>query len=391
MTDRNHDNDSAAEPENPEEMDQFDQKLEALSIGWPCDTRTSPPNRLFASPPKQTASREIDNGAADVSTFDIQAYTQPRTTKTEGMLRLEIPNFPSLKSKISTPFQYIGSLPWRLAAKTEKSKRTSEVKFFSVYIDCNPDSESTLWSCDAVVEFRIVPRNRSIPAFSRQFTNKFNFNSNNWGFPSFMAWDEVNNSNFVRNNSVTVTARVVVQKTMGVRQTQKYDFGQMQTNISDISFVINKQKLFVNKAYLALYSPVFHAMFFSNFQERDKTQIELEDVVLEEFRELLNVIYPCHKPVTVDNVEYLLELGDKYEIQYVMDECERFLMGSEDIVPITKLLWADQYLLAKLQDSCLRNIKSVAEVRAIKETEEFKNISDTTKAALLNKVLKIVD
>lgn len=90
-------------------------------------------------------------------------------------------------------------------------------------------------------------------------------------------------------------------------------------------------------------------MFFSNFQEREKNQVELEDVILEEFSELLHVIYPCHKPVTADNVEYLLELGDKYEIQYVMDECERFLIGTDEVLPITKLTWADQYLLAKLQ------------------------------------------
>ncbi|CAL2033248.1 unnamed protein product [Caenorhabditis brenneri] len=379
------------EPEHPQEVREFDRELDALSISCSCDQPSVAPSRLFDSPVKQSASLEIDNGAADVSPFDFQAYTQPRTTRTEGMLRLEIPNFSNLRSKISTPFQYIGSLPWRLAAKTEKTKRTSDVKFFSVYIDCNPESESTLWSCDAVVEFRLVSRNRTIPAFSRQFTNKFNYNSNNWGFPSFMAWEEVNNPNFVRNETVTVTARVVVQKVLGVRNVPKYDFGAMQTNVCDMTLVINKQKLFVNKTYLALYSPVFYAMFFSNFQEREKTQIELEDVVLEEFRELLYVIYPSHKQVTADNVEYLLELGDKYEIQYVMDECEKFLMGSEDIVPITKLMWADQYLLAKLQDSCLRNIKSVAEVKAIRLTEEFKNISDTTKAALLDKVLKIVN
>ncbi|CAA91323.1 BTB and MATH domain-containing protein 38 [Caenorhabditis elegans] len=379
------------ERENPDDERAFDRVFDALSISCPCDNPSNIPNRLFASPPTQSAPEQIDNGAADVQPFDFQAYNQPRLARTEGMLKLEIPNFSNLRSKVSTPFQYIGNLPWRLAAKTEKTKRTSDVKFFSVYIDCNPESESTLWSCDAVVEFRLVSRNRTIPPFSRQFTNKFNYNSNNWGFPSFMAWEDVNNSNYVRNEMVTVTARVVVQKVLGVRNVPKYDFGAMQTNICDMTLVINKQKLFVNKAYLALYSPVFYAMFFSNFQEREKTQVELEDVVLEEFRELLHVIYPCHKPITSDNVEYLLELGDKYEIQYVMDECERFLVGSEDILQITKLMWADQYLLAKLQDSCLRNIKEVSDVKAIKLTEEFKNLSDATKAALLEKVLKIVN
>lgn len=48
-------------------------------------------------------------------------------------------------------------------------------------------------------------------------------------------------------------------------------------------------------------------------------------------------------------MEFLLELGDKFEIQFVIDECERFLMRSDDIAVVTKLVWADQYCLAKLQ------------------------------------------
>ncbi|CAI2337567.1 unnamed protein product [Caenorhabditis sp. 36 PRJEB53466] len=384
------DHNTLPERENPEEVRQLEDELDALSITCACDAPLIAPRRLFSSPPRQSAPEQIDNGAADVAPFDFELYNRPRSVPTEGMLRLEIKNFPSLRAKVSTPFQYIGNLPWRLAAKTEKTKRTSDQKFFSVYIDCNPESESTLWSCDAVVEFRLVSGNRTHPPFSREFKNKFNYNSNNWGFPSFMAWDEVNNSNFVRNDTVTVVARVVVQKVLGVRNVPRYDFGAMQANICDMTLVINKQKLFVNKAYLALYSPVFYAMFYSNFQEREKAQVELEDVILEEFRELLNIIYPCHKPVTADNVEYLLELGDKYEIQYVMDECERFLVSTGEVDTIVKLMWADQYLLAKLQDSCLRNIKSVSEIKEFRIKEEFKNLSDTTKAALLEKILKIV-
>lgn len=49
---------------------------------------------------------------------------------------------------------------------------------------------------------------------------------------------------------------------------------------------------------MALYSPVFYAMFFSKFSERDKKEIPVEDVILDEFIELLNVVYPSHKAVS---------------------------------------------------------------------------------------------
>lgn len=36
---------------------------------------------------------------------------------------------------------------------------------------------------------------------------------------------------------------------------------------------------------------------------------------LQEFIELLEVVYPSHKALSADNVEYLLDLGDKFQIQ----------------------------------------------------------------------------
>uniref|UniRef100_A0A0M3IHG3 BTB domain-containing protein n=1 Tax=Ascaris lumbricoides TaxID=6252 RepID=A0A0M3IHG3_ASCLU len=77
-----------------------------------------------------------------------------------------------------------------------------------------------------------------------------------------------------------------------------FDFTVSQPHTSDGVLVIDGMRLHVSKAYLALYSPVFHAMFFSRFSERDKKEIAIEDVILEEFIELLNVVYPSHKPVS---------------------------------------------------------------------------------------------
>lgn len=88
-------------------------------------------------------------------------------------LTLTISNVSELKHKVTTDWHIIGALPWRVAGKTETSKRTNHTKyfrcktvsfaccfnlFFSVYVDCNPESESTLWSCTADVEFVVKER-----------------------------------------------------------------------------------------------------------------------------------------------------------------------------------------------------------------------------------------
>uniref|UniRef100_A0A915AYA5 Uncharacterized protein n=1 Tax=Parascaris univalens TaxID=6257 RepID=A0A915AYA5_PARUN len=361
---------------------------------------SGPPKRLFSLSNATCANfsnRPSIDSAACGSEFarspEDAVYASNRLdSKTEGSIKLNISNLGALRQKVTTSFHTIANLPWRLAAKTECTKRTSNVKFFSVYIDCNPESESTLWSCDAIVEFRLISQKPDTPNFSRQFTNKFNYNSNNWGFPSFMEWSEILNvdKGFIRGDRVVVEAHITVQKVVGVRKNPVFDFTVSQPHTSDGVLVIDGMRLHVSKAYLALYSPVFHAMFFSRFSERDKKEIAIEDVILEEFVELLNVVYPSHKPVSAENVEFLLELGDKFEIQFVIDECERFLMRSDDIAVITKLVWADQYCLAKLQDVCVRTFKTTTDIKALKQTEEYKNLSDTTKAALLEKIFKLL-
>lgn len=122
-----------------------------------------------------------------------------------------------------------------------------------------------------------------------------------------------------------------------------------------------------NFQYLALYSPVFHAMFFSRFVERSMSEIPVEDVILDEFVELLAVVYPSHKPITQENVEYLLELADKFQLQYVVDKCEKFLVKAEEVPLVTKLVWADQYCLARLQDVCIRQLKQAGDVKQLKQ------------------------
>ncbi|VDN28999.1 unnamed protein product [Gongylonema pulchrum] len=177
-----------------------------------------PPKRLFSLSSIE-AAKHLDLLACGAEIMRSPEDGIHRESKTGGVIKLNISNMGALRTKVTTSFHTIANLPWRLAAKTECTKRTSNVKFFSVYIDCNPDSESTLWSCDAVVEFRLISQKPDVADFCRQFTNKFNYNSNNWGFPSFMEWSEILNvdKGYIRGDRVVLEAHITVQKVVGVR------------------------------------------------------------------------------------------------------------------------------------------------------------------------------
>uniref|UniRef100_A0A0K0F8R9 BTB domain-containing protein n=1 Tax=Strongyloides venezuelensis TaxID=75913 RepID=A0A0K0F8R9_STRVS len=318
-------------------------------------------------------------------------YIQKNQT-TEKTIRLNICNVQHFSKKVFTPFTTICNIPWRLSAKTECSKRTNEKKFFSVYVDCNPESESCLWSCSANVTIRIrstIPNESDIV---KCFDNNFNYTSNNWGFPGFVEWDTLVDCNkgYVTDGKLVLEATIKIESIKGIRQVETYNFKESQNLASDIAMNIDGINIMVNKDYLSLYSPVFKAMFFSNFAESNMKEITIKDVDVDEFIELLEVIYPSHKPISAVNVEFLLELGDRFEISYVLDQCENFLITTDEVPFISKLAWSDAYCLSSLQHACMSSFKRISDLKLLKYTEEYKNISDATKAALLEKMLKLL-
>ncbi|CEF66454.1 BTB/POZ-like domain and MATH domain and TRAF-like domain and BTB/POZ fold domain and BTB/POZ domain-containing protein [Strongyloides ratti] len=311
---------------------------------------------------------------------------------TERTIRLNINNISYFSKKVFTPFAKICNIPWRLTAKTECSKRTNEKKFFSAYIECNPDSESCLWSCSANVTLRILSTNPNDPHIVKSFYNNFNYTSNNWGFPGLVEWDKLIDSNkgYTTGDKLVLEATISVKNITGIKQVKTYDFTQTQNLTSDTFMNVDGINIKVNKDYLSLYSPVFKAMFYSNFAESTMETITIKDVNIDQFIELLEVIYPSHKPISTVNVEFLLELSDRFEISYVLNQCEKFLIKTNEIPIISKLAWSDAYCLSNLQDACMSNFKKVSDLKNLKDTKEYTNLSNSTKAALLEKMLKLL-
>ena len=69
--------------------------------------------------------------------------------------------------------------------------------------------------------------------------------------------------------------------------------------MEDLKLIVEGRSIHVNKATLALLSPVFEKMFTANFRERDCEELELPDKTYDSFIEFLDCVYPGHhKTVT---------------------------------------------------------------------------------------------
>uniref|UniRef100_A0A1I7WSE7 BTB domain-containing protein n=1 Tax=Heterorhabditis bacteriophora TaxID=37862 RepID=A0A1I7WSE7_HETBA len=121
---------------------------------------------------------------------------------------------------------------------------------------------------------------------------------------------------------------------------------------SDMALVIENKELFINSSYLSMLSPYFRSLHCSKVKEPRYGDLQVKDVFCNKYLiELLHVVYPSKKSITVENVEVMLALGDRFLFESVLIECENFLVtpAAENIDVFIKLEWASKYAMADLQ------------------------------------------
>ncbi|GMR37679.1 hypothetical protein PMAYCL1PPCAC_07874, partial [Pristionchus mayeri] len=173
------------------------------------------------------------------------------------------------------------------------------------------------------------------------------------------------------------------------RRSIRFDFTDDGDSRQDVCLIVDGRRIHVGRQYLSMHSPVFRAMLLGDFDEKTKKEIELKDVNWEQFIQLLNVIYPSFHKITDANVEFLLALGDRFEIKFVIDECERVLIHSDKYSNIGKLRLADQYRLIELQDHCLGALTQTAHISAMQYSAEFDELSSDAKASILHHFMRL--
>ncbi|GMS85602.1 hypothetical protein PENTCL1PPCAC_7777, partial [Pristionchus entomophagus] len=237
---------------------------------------------------------------------------------TFGVIRFEVDQVSTLNSDGQwSPEVKVGGVPW----KVKVSKRCSHLPRSSspwLRIELHStNAQSTPYKIDLDAQFILVNADTSK---SYAFTKKESFVRDHKKRGCYLKkWKRVSNeeSGFIKDDKITVEVRILVNEMKGTKDVPLMDFTNPNEPFHDVTLVIGGEKIYVNKQYLSIHSPVFQTMFYGNFDEKNKK--ELKGVHREEFVEMLHAIYPSCKKITdikYNNVsaEYLLKLGDQFQI-----------------------------------------------------------------------------
>ncbi|GMT29973.1 hypothetical protein PFISCL1PPCAC_21270, partial [Pristionchus fissidentatus] len=299
-----------------------------------------------------------------------------------------------------SPISFNYNLPWKLSARCEPTRRNlysssssseseDDAKYLGLYLNCNWESESEAWSCDFslnLILINIKPEKN----VCNEVINQFVINDTDRG-SNMISWDELIDpkKGFVKDDKITVEAHVRILNINGVRPVNVIDYSTSPAGLNNVVLVVEGKKLHVSKDYLAVLSPVLSAMFFGEFDEKNKKEIELKDVKYEEFIDLLNMTYPTSMDFNATIVKHVLKLADRFQIKCVIDRAESYLIGTKKFETVTKLILADQYNLGVLKAHCFSLYSSLAVIKSLKSKPEYKELSKNLKADFFDKIMNL--
>ncbi|GMR55352.1 hypothetical protein PMAYCL1PPCAC_25547, partial [Pristionchus mayeri] len=152
---------------------------------------------------------------------------------------------------------------------------------------------------------------------------------------------------------------------------------------------IGDKKLHVSKEYLSVHSPVFKTLFFGDFAEKNKEEVEIKDIVYEEFLDLLHLVYFRTSELTDRNVSHVLKLADRFQMARIMTLCENYLKQSTGFNEMKKLIFADQYRLAFLRVLLLSASTIFLFQLLVCSTPEYDHFSADMKVAICDRIMEL--
>lgn len=152
----------------------------------------------------------------------VDAQMEDEEMRSEATFQYRVENFSKLKESVLSPPCYVRNLPWKIMVmqrtSSQSDRNQSETRSMGFFLQCNAESESSSWSCNAKAELRLLSNKPEQEPFVRNIKHLFYSKENDWGFSHFMTWNDILDpeKGYIQDDTITLEVHVVAEAPHGV-------------------------------------------------------------------------------------------------------------------------------------------------------------------------------
>lgn len=152
----------------------------------------------------------------------VDAQMEDEEMRSEACFRFRVENFSKLKESMLSPPCFVRNLPWKIMVMQRTTntndRNQTETRSLGFFLQCNAESESSSWSCNAKAELRLLSFKPDQEPFVRQIKHLFYSKENDWGFSNFMSWNEFLDpeKGYIQDDAIILEVHVTAEAPHGV-------------------------------------------------------------------------------------------------------------------------------------------------------------------------------
>ncbi|KAF1767455.1 hypothetical protein GCK72_007414 [Caenorhabditis remanei] len=311
----------------------------------------------------KTVAATVPEQTDDEDETDSESKTESVTMPTTGkyfVLKHVFKNVTNMKEgedHWSETEEHIG-VEWRIDVYRTKED-------LSFFLKCLKLTEIGKWSIEAQWKQALLSKSTEnrFKVVTKKSFGTVDTSNGTWGFPKFIGWAEME-KDFLVDDQLTAEIHVKIMETTGIYKDNLRSFDETMEEFSDVVLVVNDEKFYVSKLYLAAHSPYFKALVLGNFNDSKKSEIKLTGIDADDFQNYLELLYGEYS-IDEFTVEGILLVADMYDTPLIIRKCEEFLLEKSKKTLKKKLQLSMKYHLEALNKQCRKEIKSIADIKSV--------------------------
>lgn len=310
---------------------------------------------------------------------------QPLKDMTAKMVTMafHIYKLENLDGSYTTDSNIIKGIQWAVRIQSNKTSKAQKRKV-SIALVCNPNNTNDDWSVSASFGFRFMnswgnSKNKISPHCTHTFNSKENFK----GPPVFCNWDDLMtpNSGFIIDGTFVIEVDLNVSRTVGIKKegVPKKFFDKF---LADGKLIVEDQSVNICIPFLAAASPAFYQLLYVD--NPGKKEFDFFDFSLEAVQGMVAIVHLENFDITINNYQDMLDIGQRYALQSVMEKCEKFLLKTRKVSLDNKLKLSEKYLLPYLQFRTTERLLCIEHVECI--LDENIDLGEKTCEILMDRI-----